>query len=341
MIAAVPPVLRFYKNHARRFWRESRTADPKRLRVDHRLRDIARGFHPLEADWYRQLHGSTSGFISNLHREEHLRLVNRHYGYLLDNKVLFAHVMSALDLPTPAVFASFHKGSWSWIGDGRKALDDVLAAGGRFVIKPTLGKKGEAVRICRSASDMAKQRGVDAIATAFVTQADYAAKIFPKSLNTIRVLMLRDGGGQAFLAAATHRFGTLASAPVDNFSSNGIVANVHRASGRLEHAIALGEGNQVQKLCHHPETGAAIAGTQVQDWPAVQGLVERLGAAFPYLIYVGWDIAMTPDGPIVIEGNSHPSLRFFQFYGHLLDDPALNGFFARFLPHLRKGRPSR
>jgi hypothetical protein len=36
---------------------------------------------------------------------------------------------------------------------------------------------------------------------------------------------------------------------------------------------------------------------------------------------------MTGEGPVVIEGNARPSLRFFQLYEPMLDDPRLRDFF--------------
>ena len=34
----------------------------------------------------------------------------------------------------------------------------------------------------------------------------------------------------------------------------------------------------------------------------------------PEVRYVGWDIAFTPDGPVIMEGNEYPSYGLVQYY---------------------------
>jgi hypothetical protein len=77
---------------------------------------------------------------------------------------------------------------------------------------------------------------------AYVEQADYARTIFPDVANTIRVLtMYDDEAGQAFAAAAVHRFGTRAQGPtaVDNWSRGGLTAAIDLAGGCLGRAYGF------------------------------------------------------------------------------------------------------
>ncbi|MFC6489434.1 sugar-transfer associated ATP-grasp domain-containing protein [Nitratireductor sp. GCM10026969] len=326
--------LRFYAKHGPTYWAESRPGRGMPTSLLRRLKDILDGFHPNEADWYRQIRGNVRGVVTNFDRERHLHGVNGHYAYVLDNKALFNELARQRGIPTPEVFAEYCSGSWHWRQDGRAALHHHLNRTGRFIIKPTLGSKGRSIHMCRGREEIESYCGEDAIATTFVAQADYAQAIFPESLNTMRVLMMRDVDGGPFIAVATHRFGTKNSAPVDNFSAKGLVAKIDRETGQLDRAITIEDANKVVFHDRHPETQAAIAGTILPRWDEVRSLVNTLGAAFPYLVYVGWDIAITTDGPVVIEGNAHPSLRFFQFYDCLLDDPQLRRAFSRHITDL-------
>jgi hypothetical protein len=323
--------LKFALRHGRRYWRSSRL--PGRVA---RARAILDGYDPDEADWYRQIAGSADGFIRNSDRERHLHGLNRHYAYVLDNKALFASLTAEAGLPHPRVFAETYRGRLHWRPGGEAALADHLGETGRFVLKPILGSKGAAIRICADRAALAGVGTTDCIATAFVQQHTYAEAIFPGALNTIRALMMRGEGGAPVLVAATHRFGTQLSAPVDNFSRNGLVAKIDRDTGRLDRAITVAADNRVFFHVAHPETGTLIAGNEVPYWSEVRALVDALGAAFPYLDYVGWDIAITGAGPVVIEGNAHPSLRFFQLYDRLTDDPEISRLFATYLPWLRQ-----
>ena len=322
---------RFYKAFSRRYWRESGTADARRLPPVRRAADILSGFHPLEADWYRQLRGDTRGCTRNIDREEGLRRVNRHYGYVLDDKAVFTALAARKRVPVPALAARAVGGRWHWEEGGEACLRASLSEHGRFVVKPTLGKKGQEIAILETLGALDPAPAFDAIATPFVRQHAYAEAIFPGALNTVRVLMLRDAGG-VFAAAATHRFGSAASGVTDNFSRNGVVAKVDAETGLLGRGLSIGPGNALVPRDAHPDTHQPITGIQVPRWQDVLALVQTLGRAFPELIYVGWDIAVTPSGPVVIEGNSHPSLRFFQFYDRILEEPRTAAFFADYLP---------
>ncbi|MGO4620363.1 sugar-transfer associated ATP-grasp domain-containing protein [Ensifer sp. 2YAB10] len=329
--------LRFLKSHARRYWADSASADDRQLAPLQRIQDILAGFDPKEADWYRQIRGDLDGVVSNCEREQHLHGLNGHYAYVLDNKAVFGELLASMRLPTPQIFSCYFGDRWHWRDDSRRAFGDELATHGRFVIKPALGSKGRSVQIGTAMDHVNNYRGEDAILTSFVQQADYAQTIFPDALNTIRLLMLRDDDGAPVAAAAIHRFGGARSVPVDNFSAGGLVSKVDLQTGRLSRALSIADGNLVRYHDVHPDTQTTIADVEIAHWPAVLRLVEDLGRAFPYLHYVGWDIAVTPEGPTVIEGNAHPSLRFFQLYDRLLDEPQLRRIFARYIPRAKDG----
>ncbi len=323
--------LKFLMRHGRPYWRGSAAIGHAQASPIRRVSDLLAGFDPREADWYRQIRGDTSGVIRNCERENELHGLNGHFAYILDNKAVFAELMRLHGLPTPPLFASHYAGRWHWTRGGEAALRQHLDETGRLVIKPTLGSKGRSIEIGHSRATVDSYRGEDAILTGFVAQADYAQTIFPRALNTIRFLMLRGEDGAPVPAAAIHRFGTARSVPVDNFSAGGLVAKIDLSNGELSEAISIAADNSVRKHARHPDTGNAITGVQVTHWPDVIDLVQALGRAFPYLSYVGWDIAVTEGGPTVIEGNAHPSLRFFQLYDRLRDDERLKPIFARHL----------
>ncbi len=327
--------LLFYRRHARRYWRGSASLAP-RLGTLARLRHILEGFHPAEADWYGQAGVDRRLCLSNAHRETVLHGLNGRHAVYLDDKLVFAQAMECAGLPHPQVFGHAHGGRWHWRGGGPDAFARSIAAEGLGVVKPIRGRKGETVRFVRRWEEACPPWRDDLIATRFVRQADYAAAIFPDSLNTIRVVTVNVGEGPYILAAA-HRFGGAGTGGVDNFSAGGVVARIDTATGRMGRAFRVGPDNRLEWLERHPDTGAPIAGRQVPGWKRVVDLAHALCAALPFLPYVGWDIAITPDGPLVVEGNAHPSLRFFEVYGPLMADPEA----ARQVRALARHRPAR
>lgn len=62
----------------------------------------------------------------------------------------------------------------------------------------------------------------------------------------------------------------------------------------------------------HPATGRVVAGRILPEWDAVKALALKLHGALPHRVVVGWDIAVTPDGPVVLEGNSNFDVMFLQ-----------------------------
>lgn len=62
----------------------------------------------------------------------------------------------------------------------------------------------------------------------------------------------------------------------------------------------------------HPISRAPILGRQVPQWSELVDLALRAHAGFPTRILVGWDLALTPDGPLMLEGNSNMDVSFVQ-----------------------------
>jgi hypothetical protein len=62
----------------------------------------------------------------------------------------------------------------------------------------------------------------------------------------------------------------------------------------------------------HPVTDAVVAGRVIPFWDEIKALAERAHAACHDRFIIGWDIACTPEGPVVLEGNSYPDVEFLQ-----------------------------
>ena len=56
----------------------------------------------------------------------------------------------------------------------------------------------------------------------------------------------------------------------------------------------------------HPITKEPIKGFKIPYWNDVIKLVKKAGLVVEGVGYVGWDIAITDNGPILIEGNVSP-----------------------------------
>jgi hypothetical protein len=81
----------------------------------------------------------------------------------------------------------------------------------------------------------------------------------------------------------------------------GIVAPIDEATGVLGSATPFGP--DTTRFTHHPDTGAPIAGRQVPEWNTIKSLAIAAHEALPDYTFVGWDLALTPQGVVVLEGN--------------------------------------
>ncbi|UTF52858.1 sugar-transfer associated ATP-grasp domain-containing protein [Natronosalvus rutilus] len=171
----------------------------------------------------------------------------------------------------------------------------------------------------------------DYLVCEFVEQDEYAAELYPATANTIRVLTMYDERAQeAFVPIAVQRIGTSDSAPVDNFSSGGLCAEVDRETGTLGAGAQYYNRDSVVWHDTHPETGARIEGTKIPGWDEIHARLLEIANELSYMPYVGWDIVVTGDGEFkIIEGNSQTGVAALQVHRPLLADERARRFYRR------------
>ena len=127
----------------------------------------------------------------------------------------------------------------------------------------------------------------------------------PGALCTVRIQTYRWPRGEAQLLFATYKM-PVGTAAADNFHFGGVIAPIDPATGRLQKGLR--KRNKVLVPAErHPDTGAPIEGHQIPCWDEAVRLALRAHDAVPRMAAVGWDIAVTEDGPVLIEGNSMPN----------------------------------
>ncbi len=122
-------------------------------------------------------------------------------------------------------------------------------------------------------------------------------------LTSCRIMTVKNEHGGFEVTHAVFKSSTRPGAIVDNFHRGGIVSRVDIASGRLGPASDAGVGRPCVWHERHPSTDASIVGRRLPMWEQVLDLVQRAHAAFPDRVTVGWDVSITNDGPVILEGN--------------------------------------
>lgn len=130
-----------------------------------------------------------------------------------------------------------------------------------------------------------------------------------EALSTCRVVTVLNEHGEPEVVELLWRFATRPDAVVDNFNAGGtfwIACDME--TGEIGHGIDPGSTEHQAVLSVHPLTGKPMAGEHHPFWPEIRAFALAGHRKLNDLILVGWDIAMTPDGPTAIEINFPPAL---------------------------------
>lgn len=166
-----------------------------------------------------------------------------------------------------------------------------------------------------------------------IKQADYAHNIYPGSVNTIRVLMMRDPDTrQFFIATAVHKFGSSTTGTADNVWRGGLTAQVDLKTGKLGRPAHHRNNNrEIEWVDQHPDTGAQIQGVQIPNWDQAKEQLIKMSNEFTMLDYIGWDAVLTDQGLRLIEGNNYSEVSILQIHEPLLANPRVKKFYQHHL----------
>jgi Sugar-transfer associated ATP-grasp len=140
----------------------------------------------------------------------------------------------------------------------------------------------------------------------YLEQHEQMRTFNPTSVNTIRMWVLQRGSADPTFLGAYLRIGR-GGALVDNQSSGGIIAKIEPASGELRAAT---DGHVAHPVfAAHPDHGAPIEGQRIPCWSQAIELAKSTLRLFPNVRFAGFDIAVCPRGPVVIELNVLPDLQ--------------------------------
>lgn len=125
------------------------------------------------------------------------------------------------------------------------------------------------------------------------------------SVNTVRFMTTLYPSGEVKIIATFMKIGRNGRC-VDNAGSGGNVdAAVDIASGRIYNTIQFNGYRNIKSITHHPDSGNLIEGVVIENWKKIKEDVKQFQRSMPFLKAIGWDIAITDNGPVVIEMNDY------------------------------------
>ena len=136
-----------------------------------------------------------------------------------------------------------------------------------------------------------------------VKQTNQFASFNVSSVNTIRFMTVLYPDGTARVIGTFMKMGR-AGKCVDNAGAGGNVdVCVDVETGEIKYAIQFDGWRKIKEIEKHPDSGNQLNGVVIENWQAIKEEVKKFQQSFPYCKAAGWDIAITDEGPVVIEVN--------------------------------------
>jgi hypothetical protein len=251
----------------------------------------------------------------------------RQYGIedpILQDKVNFQKFAREHNLPTPQQVGRIEKSKLihdsniheiSSLDDFKSAIGAVLEIHKPIFVKIVDGQGGENVfKITNCDYEQINQIYplIDTekfiIEKALVQHKDLDA-INESSINTLRIITYKEDG-LVHIASAMLRM-AVDDSYVDNGSSGGIFINYDIYENRLDKTAYNLFEKGGRSFIRHPKSKVVFEGMTLPYPEKIIETVTRAAAPLNNKI-IGWDIAYTPDGPVLIEGNDNPHLKMMQ-----------------------------
>lgn len=263
---------------------------------------------------------------------------------ILRNKLLFEGVAKLLGIPTPSNVIYIKEGklkllhsenstSINWanfsevLSDGTyylKPLDGecgtdiqrIIIRSGQILINDKIIPNNDFASLCKNGSFLIQRE---------LIQHSEMSRIYPKSVNTIRMTTVRNPKtNEIEVLPPTLRIGANNSI-VDNFSKGGVIVALDTESGRLSE-WGFFKPKYGLKEKYHPDSKIEFSSFVI---PFYQEAKERAKDFHSYLNLhsIGWDIAITENGPVFIEGNDNWEINLPQTF----ENPMKNEFKRLFL----------
>lgn len=203
------------------------------------------------------------------------------------------------------VFTDFLGREWMMVEPGN--VDELRAFGERhptLITKLRMGRSGWSIKRYHAAEidDWDEfHKGLldreELLVEENIVQHPDLAAVCPGTVNSTRIAAFFDGEKTHILHIA-QKFGRGQAA--DQMDWGGFYTMLDPETGK-----ALGDGYDSHGHVHrlHPDTGYPIADFQLPMFDEVIAFIDKAARHVPQVQYVGWDVSVTADGPVLIEGN--------------------------------------
>ncbi len=238
---------------------------------------------------------------------------------LVENKLLFEEILVKNNIPTPQIYFHNSKNKFTYKSNVfeietkndffsfiEKVINEEKIV--NIFCKPIDGCKGENIFVI----DKNTHRKIadnwinlvfskEFIFQELILQHKVLNKINYSSINTLRIVTNKNEKNEVEILSGFLRVGRK-GAIIDNAHAGGIVVPFNKETGKMcaEGLQLIDNGGGI--FYKHPDTGIIFDDLQIPNYIQVKKLVAKASSLFKFP-FLGWDVALTPNGPIIVEAN--------------------------------------
>lgn len=239
------------------------------------------------------------------------------YGDKLTQAKLFAE----RSIPSASVLAVYKNGNWydfreeNKIGISLLVISCMENEGNKLFIKPTGGQGGDGIWVLKRKNGQyllngEQLDGVDLLNAKLtadcyilqegIMQSQQMMEINSSSVNTLRVVVQKDGDNKMLMRSCIIRMGRQGK-EVDNSAQGGISVKVDVNTGQVAPTATAEHGGGV--LMCHPDSGKSFGDIVINDWCGLKHQIEEIGTKLIDFKNIALDIAVTDEGAKLLEFN--------------------------------------
>lgn len=145
----------------------------------------------------------------------------------------------------------------------------------------------------------------------YITQHETLAKLNPGAVSIIRFYSVSSPAGNYVFAPVLT---TAITRSVSNGCQDALTAMIDIRTGEvITDAV---DQNQLVEYAAHPVTGVQFKGFQIPYWQECLELMRKALPLADRIANIGWDVAITQTGPLLIEANTIPGFNTAQYRGY-------------------------
>lgn len=268
-------------------------------------------------------------YLPNQKWENQILTQSKRYVILCEDKALFQDIATYYDLPMPELVFRFEKGTFYDFRNNLVEKTDVRHLierqnSPKIFVKGYYGLHGVGISVFKkTAKGYENEEGHQLCAEYFtkncagqllvvqagIVQHESLNKVYSKAVNTLRVVTRNNSDGTSEILGAVIKFAR-GGVQVDNLYFGSISVAIEKETGHLK-----GSGityYNTLKFKTHPDTQVVFDGIKIEFWDEVKSIVLNASQKFNKIHILGFDIAISDQGPVIVEMNEAPGIHVMQ-----------------------------